>query len=166
MIDADLVLAGNGSQPNIEIAEASSIICDNGTCIDHACLTSASEFMLQETVPVFFAMESESGWNHSKMLQTRVAWLPDLYWVITLTMPYHDFGPSSTIAWRKLQVWVRDHFVVRPGNKEGSQSIWYCADDELIAIDAVNYTRFHALGRHVREGFIRIQKLLRTRIQI
>ena len=43
VFDADLVIVGIGIVPNVELAEAASIACDNGILVDAGCRTSAPD---------------------------------------------------------------------------------------------------------------------------
>ncbi|MDP5350486.1 MAG: pyridine nucleotide-disulfide oxidoreductase, partial [Paracoccaceae bacterium] len=40
-----------------------------------------------------------------------------------------------------------DRTVVRPGDKPGSQSVWYFRGDELLAVDAMNDPRAYMIGK-------------------
>ena len=45
-----------------------------------------------------------------------------------------------------------DRTVVRPGDKPGSQSVWYFRGDELLAVDAMNDPRAYMIGKRLIEA--------------
>ena len=45
-----------------------------------------------------------------------------------------------------------DRIVVRPGDKPGSQSVWYYRGAELLAVDAMNDPRAYMIGKRLIEG--------------
>ncbi|MDX5381838.1 MAG: NAD(P)/FAD-dependent oxidoreductase [Rhodobacterales bacterium] len=45
-----------------------------------------------------------------------------------------------------------DQTVVRPGDKPGSQSVWYFRGDELLAVDAMNDPRAYMIGKRLIEA--------------
>ena len=45
-----------------------------------------------------------------------------------------------------------DHTVVRPGDKPGSQSVWYFRGDALLAVDAMNDPRAYMIGKRLIEA--------------
>lgn len=45
-----------------------------------------------------------------------------------------------------------DHVVTRPGDKPGSQSVWYFGGPNLLAVDAMNDPRAYMIGKRLIEG--------------
>ncbi|MDP5347098.1 MAG: pyridine nucleotide-disulfide oxidoreductase, partial [Paracoccaceae bacterium] len=45
-----------------------------------------------------------------------------------------------------------DRTVVRPGDKPGSQSVWYFRGDTLLAVDAMNDPRAYMIGKRLIEA--------------
>jgi 3-phenylpropionate/trans-cinnamate dioxygenase ferredoxin reductase subunit len=44
-----------------------------------------------------------------------------------------------------------DDTLVRPGQREGSVSVWYFRDGRLIAVDAVNDAKAYVVGKKLLE---------------
>ena len=45
-----------------------------------------------------------------------------------------------------------DNIVVRPGPREGTQSVWYFRGGDLLAVDAMNDPRAYMIGKRMIEA--------------
>ncbi len=142
-IPADIVVVGVGIVPEVELAQAAGLKCDNGIVVDDHCRTSdasiyaAGDCTNHPSVRYSGRVRLESVDNAIE--QARVA-------------AANICGKSAEHAhtpwfWSdqydvKLQtaglMQGHDRQVVRGDPKSGHFSVWYLKDGELLAVDAIN----------------------------
>lgn len=149
-LDADLVLVGIGGRPNIELAEKAGLDCDNGIAVNQSCQTSNPDIFSAGDCASFIRNEQrtrlESVQNAADQgdLVARVIageavsydplpWFWSDQYDCKLQIAGLNIGYTQT--------------VIRPGSKPGGQSVWYYAEDKLLAVDAMNDALAYALGR-------------------
>lgn len=153
-IDADLVLVGIGSQPNTALAESAGLECDNGIVVTETGRTSDPDIYAAGDCTSFVRngvrVRLESVQNAAdqgdlvarvlggeETAYTAVPWFWSEQYDCRLQIVGLNHGHT--------------HTVLRRSGKDRSQSVWYYADDRLLAIDAMNDTRSFALGRRIIE---------------
>lgn len=153
-IDADLVIVGIGIIPNIELAEAAGIECDNGIVTDDHC---------QTTVPHIYA--AGDCCNHPNPIlgrRLRLESVPnamDQAKVVAANIVGKD-KIYSAVPWfwsdqyeHKLQMVGfsadGDKQVLRGDKSSKKFAILYLKDDRLVAVDAVNSAREFMAGRQL-----------------
>ncbi|MDJ0895768.1 MAG: FAD-dependent oxidoreductase [Alphaproteobacteria bacterium] len=149
---ADLVVIGVGIVPNIRLAEAAGLACDNGIVVDAHARTSDPDIVAAGDCtnhPNRFAggrARLESVQNAVDQAKTAAA-----------TLAGHD-KPYDAVPWFwtdqfdvKLQMvgFSRgyDHTATRGDPASGEFSVFYFRDGRLIAIDSLNRTADHMAGR-------------------
>ena len=153
-IDADLVLIGIGGSPNTELAEAAGLDCDNGICVDATCRTSdpniyaAGDCASFERNGVRIRLESVQNAADQGDLIARLFAGEDVTYDALPWFWSEQYDCKLQIVGLN-QGYNRT--VLRPGANPQSQSIWYYADDRLLAIDAINEPRSYAFGRMIIE---------------
>jgi 3-phenylpropionate/trans-cinnamate dioxygenase ferredoxin reductase subunit len=157
VIDTDLVLVGIGGKPDIELAQAAGLDCDNGIRVTDTCQTSDSNIYAAGDCSCFTrngqAIRLESVQNASDqgdLVARRLAGEDVRY----TALPWFWSDQYDC----KLQIvglnQGHDRTVVRPGASDSSLSIWYYRDDQLLAIDAMNEPKSYAFGRKIIEAGI------------
>ena len=151
-IDADLALIGIGGSPNTELAEAAGLDCNNGICIDLHCRTSDPEIYAAGDCTNFayqgrnIRLESVQNAADQGDLIARILSGEDLCY-----HPLPWFWSDQYDC--KLQIVGLNqgytHTVQRTGSSPHSQSVWYYAEDRLLAIDAINEPKSYAFGRMI-----------------
>ena len=155
VIDADLVLVGIGSSPNIELAQTAGLDCDNGIRVNETCQTSDSSIYAAGDCTNFFRngqqtrLESVQNAADQGDLVARVL----AGEAVTYTaLPWFWSDQYDC----KLQIvglnQGYDQTVIRPGASTSSMSVWYYRDTELLAVDAMNEPRSYAFGRKIIEA--------------
>jgi 3-phenylpropionate/trans-cinnamate dioxygenase ferredoxin reductase subunit len=155
VIDADLVLVGIGSSPNIELALAAGLDCDNGVRVNEICQTSDPSIYAAGDCTSFvrngqqIRLESVQNAADQGDLVARVL----AGEAVTYTaLPWFWSDQYDC----KLQIvglnQGHNKTVIRPGTDASSQSVWYYRDDELLAIDAMNEPKSYAFGRKIIEA--------------
>jgi 3-phenylpropionate/trans-cinnamate dioxygenase ferredoxin reductase subunit len=157
VIAADLVLVGIGGSPNIELALAAGLECDNGIRVDDECRTSDPHIYAAGDCASFvrnglpLRLESvQNAADQGDLVARRLAGEDVRY----TALPWFWSDQYDC----KLQIVGLNHghnnVVVRPGSNADSLSIWYYRDHELLAIDAMNEPKSYAFGRKIIEAGI------------
>jgi len=154
-IDVDLVLIGIGGYPNVELAQAAGLDCDNGIRVDATCRTSDANIYAAGDCTNFnrngqqIRLESVQNAADQGDLVARVITGQDVTYT---ALPWFWSDQYDC----KLQIvglnQGHDQCVVRPGDKEAVMSVWYYAGDQLLAIDAMNDPKAYAFGRMIIEA--------------
>lgn len=157
VIDADLVLVGIGGSPNIELAEAAGLDCDNGIAVSDICQTSDPNIYAAGDCCSFIRdgsrirLESVQNASDQGDLIARVLAGEDVRYD---ALPW--FWSDQYRC--KLQIaGLNNGFnktVLRPGTNEDGQSIWYYRDETLLAVDAMNDPKAYAFGRKIIDAGI------------
>jgi 3-phenylpropionate/trans-cinnamate dioxygenase ferredoxin reductase subunit len=149
-LEADLVLVGIGGRPNIKLADQSGLDCENGIAVNQICQTSNPDIFSAGDCASFMRngqrirLESVQNAADQGDLVARVIageavtydplpWFWSDQYDCKLQIAGLNMGYTQT--------------VIRPGSKPGGQSVWYYAQDKLLAVDAMNDTMAYALGR-------------------
>jgi len=157
VIEADLVLVGIGSSPEIELAQAAGLDCGNGIRVSDTCQTSDPNIYAAGDCSCFVrngqAIRLESVQNaadqgdlaarHFAGEDVRYTALP-WFWSDQYNCKLQIVGLNQG----------HNHIVVRPGTSETSLSVWYYRDDQLLAIDSMNEPKSYAFGRKIIEAGI------------
>ena len=155
IIAADLVLVGIGGIPNMELAQAAGLDCDNGIRVNDICQTSD---------PHIYAAGDCAGFvrNDLPIRLESVQNAADQGDLVARHIAGQDVRYTS-VPWFwsdqydcKLQIVGLNHgynqTALRPGSSESSCSIWYYRDNQLLAIDAINEPKSYAFGRKIIEA--------------
>jgi 3-phenylpropionate/trans-cinnamate dioxygenase ferredoxin reductase subunit len=157
VIAADLVLVGIGASPNVELAEAAGLDCDNGIRVDAVCRSSDADIYAAGDCACFtrggrrLRLESvQNAADQGDLVARHLAGEDVTY----TALPWFWSDQYDC----KLQIVGLNHghnrVVVRPGSGAGRLSVWYYRDDELLAIDAMNEPKSYAFGRKIIEAGI------------
>jgi 3-phenylpropionate/trans-cinnamate dioxygenase ferredoxin reductase subunit len=142
-IDADLVIAGIGLLPNVELAQAAGLVCDNGIVVDEECRTSAPGIFAagdctQHPNAIYDSrLRLESVHNAIEQGKTAAAAICG------------NARPYRQVPWfwsdqydLKLQTAGLnrgyDQVVMRGSTDSRSFAAFYLRDGRLLAVDAVN----------------------------
>ncbi len=154
-IDVDLVLVGIGASPNLGIAAAAGLDCGDGIQVSATCQTSAQDIYAAGDCTCFerdgqrLRLESvqnaaDQGDLVARLLAGEAVTYTALPW----------FWSDQYDC--KLQIvglnHGHNHTVLRQGAEEDCQSVWYYADDRLLAIDAMNDPKAYVFGRMMIEA--------------
>jgi 3-phenylpropionate/trans-cinnamate dioxygenase ferredoxin reductase subunit len=155
IIEADLVLVGIGSSPNTRLAQAADLDCDNGIRVSETCQTSDPNIYAAGDCSNFvrngqqIRLESVQNAADQGDLIARVLAGEDVTYT---ALPWFWSDQYDC----KLQIvglnQGHNQTVLRPGTKDGSLSVWYYRDDQLLAIDAMNEPKSYAFGRKIIEA--------------
>ncbi len=151
----DFVIAGIGVRPDTALAEAAGIAIENGICTDALGRTSApgvwaagdcASFPYRgsrtrlESVPNAIDQAEAVAANMlgaGKPYEARPWFWSDQY-DVKLQIAGLNTGYERTIT--------------RPGEKAGSQSVWYWRGMELLAVDAMNDPRAYMIAKRLIEA--------------
>lgn len=145
-IEADLVIVGIGIIPNIELAEAAGLTCDNGIVVDDHCRTSDADIyaagdcsnhpnpildrrLRLESVPN--AMEQARVACNNMLGGDKVYASVPWFWSDQYELKLQMVGFSAD----------GDHSVVRGDKSANEFAVFYLKDDKVVAVDAVNSPR-------------------------
>lgn len=142
-IDADLVIVGIGIIPNIEIAEAAGLACDNGILVDDHCQTSDPDIyaagdctnhpnaildrrLRLESVPNAMEQSRAAAANMQggDKVYASVPW----FWSDQYELKLQMVGFSAD----------GDQQVVRGDQATNQFAVFYLKDEKVVAVDAVN----------------------------
>ena len=154
-LDVDFVLVGIGIVPETALAEAAGLAIENGIRVDASCRTSD---------PAIFAAGDCASFPHGAA-RLRLESVPNAIEQAEVAAVNMAGGDARYLAkpwfWSdqydvKLQIAGlnagHDRAVVRPGAREGTQSVWYYRGAELLAVDAMNDPRAYMIGKRLIEA--------------
>jgi 3-phenylpropionate/trans-cinnamate dioxygenase ferredoxin reductase component len=154
IMPVDFVLVGIGVIPNDTLASAAGLKVSNGIAVDLDTRTSnrdihaagdcasfefrGSRIRLESVQNAIEQAEAAARSIAGETIEYRpVPWFWSDQYDCKLQIAGFNMGFDRT--------------VFRPGQREGSQSIWYFAADQLIAVDAMNDSRSYMLGKRLLE---------------
>ncbi|MBL4600677.1 MAG: NAD(P)/FAD-dependent oxidoreductase [Rhizobiaceae bacterium] len=150
----DFVLVGIGVLANSELAEEAGIACDNGITVNGFGQTSNSDIYAAgdcakfEYKSQFIRLESvQNAIDQAECAAKNIAGVETDY------HPHPWFWSDQYDV--KLQIaglnLGYDQVVLRPGAREGTQSIWYFDQGKFISVDAMNDPRSFMVGKRLLE---------------
>lgn len=153
-LDVDMVIVGIGVSPNDGLAARAGLEVRNGIVVDAFARTSD---------PDIFAVGdcALQPWESSEIRLESVQNAVDQGEAVAALLAggTQSYQPKPWF-WSdqydlKLQIaglnLGYDETVVRPGLRDGSVSIWYYRQDQLIAVDAINDARAYVAGKKLLE---------------
>ena len=162
-LPADLAIVGIGILPNDDLARAAGLSVDSGIVVDGQCRTSAPDIYAAGDCARFpwrgEPTRLESVQNAIDQAEHAAA---------AMLGEQRDYNPVPWF-WSdqydvKLQIAGLNRgytdCVLRPGKREGSASVWYCRDDTLIAVDAMNDALSYGIAKKVLEAGRSIPKAM------
>lgn len=149
-LPADIVLTGIGVAPDDALAGAAGLATGDGIIVDTSCRTSDPR--------IFAAGDCTRFLNRGEMIRLEsVPHAIDQGEAAAAAM-LGEGAPYVARPWFwsdqydvKLQIaglntgW--DRTLIRPGARPGSQSVWYLAGNELLAVDAMNDPRAYMTAK-------------------
>jgi 3-phenylpropionate/trans-cinnamate dioxygenase ferredoxin reductase subunit len=170
-VKADVVLVGIGAVPNMELAKAAGLACDDGIVVDEHCRTSDPD--------IFAAGDCTNHWNGALRRRMRLESVQNAVGQAT-TAALNMLGKVcryEEIPWfwsnqyqYKLQtagcLVGYDEIEERGSVAAGSFALIYRKDGVLLAVDAVNLPReYMAVRKELSEQCDR-QELARAQVQM
>lgn len=154
-LDIDFAIAGIGIVPDDRLARDAGLAIDNGIAVDAFCQTSDSHIFAAGDCASFpyegERIRLESVGNAIDQAEAAAA---NMLGQVTEYRARPWFWSDQYDV--KLQIAGLnrgyDATVVRPGKREGSQSVWYFRGERLIAVDAMNDAASFALSRRMIEA--------------
>jgi len=155
-ITTDLAVVGIGILPNLEIAKACGLTTDNGIVVNSVCQTSNPDIYAAGDCAV----------TDYKGLPTRLESVPNAIDQANVAATHAASGAAEGYTakpwfWSdqydvKLQIAGLNRgyttVVTRAGDTTRSVSHFYYADDQLLAIDAMNAPRVYMIGKRLIEA--------------
>ncbi|WP_046869393.1 NAD(P)/FAD-dependent oxidoreductase [Microvirga massiliensis] len=156
-LPVDFVLVGIGISPADDLAVQAELTVDNGIAVDEYCRTSDPHIFAAGDCTSFpykgrrIRLESvQNAIDQGEAAALSLAGHPEPY----CPKPWFWSDQYET----KLQIaglnTGYDRTIVRPGKREGAQSIWYFREDSLLAVDAINDPASYMVGRKLIQAGI------------
>ncbi|MGR8949112.1 MAG: NAD(P)/FAD-dependent oxidoreductase [Gammaproteobacteria bacterium] len=160
-LSADLVVAGIGALPNVEVAAAAGIECDNGIVVDSLGRTSAvdvyaaGDCTMHHNAKLGIRHRLESVQNAVDQAKTVAASM------VGLEKPYVQIPWFWSDQYdKKLQMVGTsidaDQSVVRGDPSDDAFSVFYFREGRLTGVDSVNRAKDHMFGRKFLNNDIHI----------
>jgi 3-phenylpropionate/trans-cinnamate dioxygenase ferredoxin reductase subunit len=152
IIAADLVLVGIGGNANTELAAQAGLECDNGIAVNNICQTSDPDIYAAGDCTSFIRngqrirLESVQNAADQGDLIAHILAGEDLQYDALPWFWSDQFDCKLQIAGLNIGY---TKTVVRPGANDNGKSIWYYADERLLAVDAMNDPKAYAFGRKI-----------------
>ncbi len=153
-LDVDFVVAGIGILPNVELAQAAGLDCENGIRVDARCITSDAAIMAIGDCACFprsgtyLRLESVgNAIDHGQLAAASVMGSDETYqakpwfWSDQYDIKLQIAGLSTGF----------DTIVERKGDA-ASRSFWYYAGSKLLAVDAMNDPRAYMVAKRLIEA--------------
>ena len=150
-LDADLIVVGVGIKVNTELAQNSGIIIENGIKVDETARTNDANiyaigdctYHFNPHYKCYLRLESvQNAVDQAKTAAKAICGEDVIYdtipwfWSDQFDVKLQMVGLSKGY----------NNIIIRNENAENSFSAWYFKDDELLAVDAVNYAKAFVLG--------------------
>ena len=155
IIEADFAIVGIGVVPNTHLAQEAGLAVDNGIAVDDRCRTSDQAIYAAGDCAMFpfrtkmTRLESVPNAIHQAETAAENMAGGDVEYVATPWFWSDQYDVKLQIAGLNQGF---DTTVVRPGRREGAQSVWYYRDSELVAVDAMNDGPAFMVGRKLIES--------------
>ena len=154
-LSADLVLVGIGILPNVGLATNAGLTISNGVEVDQYCRSSdqhifaagdcasfewGSSRIRLESVPNSIHQAEVAAVNMlgGTLAYQAAPWFWSDQYDVKLQIAGLNIGYTNT--------------VVRPGKREGGQSVWYYKGEQLLAVDAINDAPAFMMARKIIEA--------------
>lgn len=154
-LEVDMVIVGVGITPATALAETSGLTIDNGIAVNALGQTSDPSIWAAGDCASFplgegrLRLESvphaidQAECVAENMLGAGKDYVPKpWFWSDQYDVKLQIAGLNTGY----------DQVVVRPGDKPGSQSVWYFAAGQLLAVDAMNDPRAYMVGKRLIDG--------------
>ncbi len=154
-IDVDFALVGIGVTPNSELAGAADIAIGNGIEVGPDCRTSDPDIFAAGDCAAFefrgqqVRLESVQNAVDQAEAAARAVAGEAVEYVPVPWFWSDQYDVKLQIAGFNLGY---DRIVTRPGTREGSQSVWYFAGEQFLAVDAMNDPRAYMMGKRLLES--------------
>ena len=154
-IEADIVLVGIGVLPHTELAEESGLEVENGIVVDNLCRTSDTDIYAAGDCTSFdhkgsrIRLESVPNAIHQAEVAAQNMLGGELVYEATPWFWSDQYDVKLQIAGLNTGY---DDTLVRPGKREGSQSVWYYKGEQLLAVDAMNDAPSFMMARRILEA--------------
>ena len=152
LLQADLVLVGIGGSANTELAEQAGLDCENGISVNGMCQTSDPDIYAAGDCASFIhngqriRLESVQNAVDQGDLIAQIFAGKDLRYDALPWFWSDQYDCKLQIAGLNIGY---TRTVKRIGANENGQSIWYYADDQLLAVEAMNDPKAYAFGRKI-----------------
>jgi 3-phenylpropionate/trans-cinnamate dioxygenase ferredoxin reductase subunit len=154
-LEVDLVIAGVGIAPATALAEAAGLEIENGIKVDARGQTSDPAIWAAGDCASFpwkggrIRLESvPNAIDQAECVAENIMGAAKDY-VATPWFWSDQYDVKLQIAGLNAGY---DRTVLRPGDKPGSQSVWYFRGDVLLAVDAMNDPRAYMIGKRLIEA--------------
>ena len=154
-LSVDLVLVGIGVEPCDQLAQDCGLDCANGVLVNEQCQTSDPAIFAAGDCTNFplkgerVRLESvQNAIEQAECAAKNMAGHPTQY----RPTPWFwsdQFDLKLQIAGLNLGY---DETVVRPGTREGTQSVWYFKENQFISVDCMNDPRAYMVGKRILEA--------------
>ncbi len=170
-IDADVVVVGIGVIPNVELAEAAGITCDNGIVVDNRCKTSiANVFAIgdcsnhpNELLDRRLRLESvPNAMEQSRVTAANIVGKDKTY----NSMPWF-WSDQYELKLQMLGFSADGDETVQRGDMQSNEfAVFYLKDDKVVAVDAVNSPRDFMAAKQLVGKAVDKTKLADTNVPI
>lgn len=160
-LDCDLVVAGIGVHPNVELAQGAGLACDNGICVDGHCRTADEHIFAvgdctQHFNPVYgrkLRLESvQNAVDQARVAAANMVGRDVVYsevpwfWSDQYDIKLQMVGLASGY----------NDIVVRGRRDEHRFSVFYFDNNTLLAVDSVNCPADHMAGRKLLAAGVQV----------
>jgi 3-phenylpropionate/trans-cinnamate dioxygenase ferredoxin reductase subunit len=154
-LEIDFAVIGIGIAPDAALAEAAGLAIDNGVAVDAFGRTSDPAVFAAGDCASFpwrgrrIRLESvQNAIDQAKAAAAAMLGQPVAYDPVPWFWS-DQYDVKLQIAGLNLGY---DRTVLRPGAREGTQSVWYFEGDRLLAVDAMNDPRAYMIGKRLLEA--------------
>lgn len=153
-LDIDFVIAGIGIVPNVDLAEAAGLDCENGISVDATCTTSDPAIMAIGDCACFprngARLRLESVGNaidQGQLAAANVMGSDEPY----MAKPWF-WSDQYDIKLQIAGLSTGFDTIIERGGKAAARSHWYFAGDNLLAVDAMNDPRAYMVAKRLIEA--------------
>ncbi|MCB1430129.1 MAG: FAD-dependent oxidoreductase [Nitratireductor sp.] len=154
VLETDFVLVGIGVTANSELASSAGLAVGNGIEVDNQCRTSDPSILAAGDCTSFIhnghRIRLESVQNAIEQAEAAAQTVVgiEVHYQPTPWFWSDQYDDKLQIAGLNTGY---DRTVLRPGSREGAQSIWYFSGDRFLAVDAMNDSRAYMFGKKLLE---------------